>query len=207
MAGQLAHAAVLPQPVNTMRAAMRFVVVLVCAISLFPSLAQAARAYEPSFAYERDHKSIVVASDGSYRLTQDRTVRIQTAAGIDSEGIANVYYNADRQEVESIQAWTIQPDGTQIEVSKDAIHTRDDSEGEGATSISDAKRKLIIFPKVQVGSRLRFIVTINCHTAQFPGHFLKGFIFARAFAEEDFRVDLDLPADKAALHRAAWSEG
>jgi len=166
---------------------------------ILPSLApvaQAARAYEPSFAYERDHQSFVVASDGSYRFTQDRTVRIQTAAGIESEGIANVYYNADRQEVESIQAWTIQPDGTQIEVSKDAIHTRDDSEGESATSISDAKRKLIIFPKVQVGSRLRFIVTINCHTAQFPGHFLKGFIFVRAFAEEDFRVDLDLPADK-----------
>ena len=143
-----------------MRAALQFLVVLVCAISLLPSLAQAARAYEPSFAYERDHQSIVVASDGRYRFTQDRTVRIQTAAGIESEGIANVYYNADRQEVESIQ-----PDGTQIEVSKDAIHSRDDSEGEGATSISDAKRKLIIFPKVQVGSRLRFIVTINCHTA------------------------------------------
>jgi hypothetical protein len=78
-----------------MRAALRFLVLLICAISLSPSLAQAARAYEPSFAYERDHQSIVVAADGSYRLTQDRTVRIQTAAGIESKGVANDYYSAD----------------------------------------------------------------------------------------------------------------
>jgi len=45
-------------------------------------VAQAARAYESSFAYERDHRSVVVASDGSYRFTQDRIVRIQTAAGV-----------------------------------------------------------------------------------------------------------------------------
>jgi hypothetical protein len=32
-------------------------------------VAQTARAYEPSFAYERDHQSIMVASDGSYRFT------------------------------------------------------------------------------------------------------------------------------------------
>ena len=46
-------------------------------MSLWPSLAQAAPAYEPSFACERNHQSIAIASDGSYRFTQDRIVRIQ----------------------------------------------------------------------------------------------------------------------------------
>ena len=56
---------------------MRFVGVLVCTMSLWPSLAQAVHGYEPFFACERDHQSIAIASDCSYRFTQDRIVRIQ----------------------------------------------------------------------------------------------------------------------------------
>jgi len=40
-------------------------------MSLRPSLAQAAPAYAPSFAYEHNHQSIAIASDGGYRFTKD----------------------------------------------------------------------------------------------------------------------------------------
>jgi hypothetical protein len=171
-------------------------VVLTLAALCIASSAWAARAYEPAMAYERDHSTYLVDANGSYQVTRETIVRIQTAAGIDSEGVQAVYFSASRHEVLSILAWTIQPDGERIPVSQEAIHTRDDLSDRSARSFSDTRQKAIIFPKVRVGSRLHYIVVIRCHTPQFPGQFMAQHGFSRLLAEDDFQLDLDLPADK-----------
>lgn len=177
-------------------AALVLTLLLVCSVSG----AWAARVFEPAMAYERDHISYVVASDGTWTLRREMIVRIQTAAGIDSEGVQSVHFSASRQEVVSIRAWTVQPDGERIEVAQDAMHTRDDLSDRSARSFSDTRLKAIIFPKVRVGSRLHYIVQVRCHTPQFPGHFRVEHGFSRLLAEEDFRLEVDLPADMP-LHR------
>lgn len=160
------------------------------------SCAWAARAFEPAIAYERDHSTYVVQADGTYQHTRETIIRIQTAAGIDSAGVQAVYFRASRDEVLSIVAWTIQPDGERIPVASEAIHTRDEINDRSARSFSDTRQKSIIFPKVQVGSRLHYITVMRCHTPQFPGQFKVQFGFSRLYAEEDFQLELDLPAGK-----------
>jgi hypothetical protein len=157
--------------------------------------AQAHQRFVPPLAYERDHQSVVVASDGSFRSVREQVIRVETPAGIEAAGVQNVFHNGARHEVESIKAWTIQPDGEVIEVAASAIHRRDAAVVSSANSFSEARQTSIVFPKVAVGSRLRYIVTIRCHTPQFPGHFMTETLFTRERAEEDFRLDLDLPQD------------
>lgn len=154
---------------------------------------QAGQGFVPPFVYERDHLSMVLASDGSYRSVREQIIRIETPAGIEAAGVQNVMHHGVREEVESIEAWTIQPDGEVIAVADSAIHTRDAAVVSSANSFSETRQKSIVFPRVGVGSRLRYIVRIRCHTPQFPGHFMTGFLFTRERAEEDFRLDIDLP--------------
>ena len=60
--------------------------------------------------------------------------------------------------MESIEASTIKPDGTEIKLPESAIRTQDEDSSGGATEFSDTQFKVIVFPAVEVGSRVRYRV-------------------------------------------------
>ena len=98
-------------------------------------------------------------------------LRVETAQGISDAGAQRISYRSSIDEVESIEASTIKPDGTEIKVPESAIRTQDEDSDGGATEFSDTKYKVIVFPAVEVGSRVRYKVTINHRTTPFPGFF------------------------------------
>ena len=96
---------------------------------------------------------------------------IETPQGISDDGAQRISYRSGIDEVESIEASTVKPDGTEIKVPESAIRTQDEDSDGGATEFSDTKYKVIVFPAVEVGGRVRYKVTINHRTTPFPKFF------------------------------------
>jgi hypothetical protein len=95
-----------------------------------------------------------VRADGGYESTTEVQLKINTPQGVRSGGSQSVDYIASQDEVLSIEAWTIQPDGTKVTVPESSIRTQDEQADESAAKFSDTKLKVIIFPNVEAGSRL-----------------------------------------------------
>jgi hypothetical protein len=164
--------------------------------SLVTPSALAEQSYEPPISVERIAKTFIVNSDGSFRETTEMTVRIETPQAIVSSGAQHVAYSSSRETIESIEAWTIQPDGTKIIVPAESIRTQDEDTGGGSSEFSDTKYKVIIFPQVRVGSRLYRKWESTVHTALFPGQFFLDFTLSPRLKVEHWEVDVTLPAGK-----------
>jgi len=68
------------------------------------------------YTYEKYHITYQVRADGGYESTTEVQLKINTPQGIRSGGSQSVDYIASQDEVISIEAWTIQPDGTKVNV-------------------------------------------------------------------------------------------
>ena len=181
----------------TLRLIARVRLILTCLAMIVaataPSTSVAQRQYQPTIAFERDHSNIEVQADGTYVRTREVIVRIESLSGIEQSGVQRVAYSSSRMEVESVEAQTIQPDGERIEVPQASIQTKEEASTAAESSFSDMRYKLIIFPKVRVGSRLRYLVKIRCREPQFLNQYLASWTFHHAYAEEDFRARIILP--------------
>lgn len=162
---------------------------LVALTSVFVSLPALAQ-YKPSMTIVREVDSIHVNRDGSTQQTSESTMRIETAQGIDSGGERKIYYNSTLEDIEVLEAYTLQPDGTRISVSPDKIRTQDAFDNSGAAIFSDAKHKVIIYPMVDVGSQLYYRYKSVQHTPLFPGHFTLSNYFSPHIRYEDITLNL-----------------
>lgn len=170
---------------------------LVILSALVPSLTSAEQPYEPPISIERNVESYIVNADGSYRQVSETTLRIETPQAIVSEGAQRVGYPSSRETIESIEAWTIQPDGTKIIVPPASIRTQDEGTEGGSSEFSDTKYKVIVFPQVRVGSRLYWKSESLVHTPLFAGQFFGTFEMSPVFRLEHWEVDITLPTGKA----------
>ena len=169
-----------------------------------PALAE--RPYTPEVTVERSIITHDVRADGSDRETTELVFRIETPQGVSDEGAQRISYRSSIDEVESIEASTIKADGTEIKVPESAIRTQDeDSEG-GATEFSDTKYKVIVFPAVEVGGRVRYKVTINHRTTPFPQFFDDVHVLSFAMEMGILRSQHQRADDSAALRSAAGNQ-
>jgi transglutaminase-like putative cysteine protease len=156
-----------------------------------PALAE--RLYTPEVTVERSIITHNVRADGGDREITELVFRIDTPQGISYEGAQRISYRSSIDEVESIEASTIKADGTEIKVPESAIRTQDeDSEG-GATEFSDTKYKVIVFPAVEVGGRVRYKVTINHRTTPFPQFFDDLHVLPLQWKWEYYEVNIHVP--------------
>ena len=81
-----------------------------------------------------------------------------------------MYKRQTLEDVEVLEAYTIQPDGTRIAVPLDKIRTQDETADAGSI-YSDSKSKVTIYPKLEVGSQVYYRAKAVQHTPEFPGHF------------------------------------
>ncbi len=128
--------------------------------------------YRPIVTFEKIADTYNVNKNGSYVLTSENVILIETEKGVNRYGQADIEYNSTFETVKILSAYTLQPDGQRIPVSKDAIRTTDDQLSQGAPMFSDSKHKVIIFPKVKVGSRLCYTYQTNAHEVDFKNHFV-----------------------------------
>jgi transglutaminase-like putative cysteine protease len=174
-----------------MHLAYRLPPLLILGIVVSPAFAE--RPYTPEWTVERWVDTHDVRVDGSDRETFEGVLRIETAQGISDAGAHRIDYRSSIDNVESIEASTIKPDGTEIKVPQDAIRTQDEDSDGGATEFSDTKYKVIVFPAVDVGSRVRYKVTIDHRTTPFPGFFSDSYVLAPQWNREHWEVNINIP--------------
>ncbi len=126
--------------------------------------------YKPSYTVVKSNSKYEVNRDASYTQYLEEQSRVDTPQGVSLLGERKITYNSTLEDVEVLEAYTIQPDGTRIVVPLDKIRTQDEVEDDGAI-YSDSKSKVIIYPKLEVGSQVYYLAKAVQHTPQFPGHF------------------------------------
>jgi len=138
-------------------------------LSLGAALWQPAQAqYVPNTTVVRSIDTFYVPADGRYKQTMEAMVRIDTAQGVATEGERKIAFNEKMETLEIQAAYTLLPDGTQVDVPADKIRIQDNgSDG----SYSDEKVMVVLSPKVEVGAQLYFRARSQQTTPQFPGHF------------------------------------
>ncbi len=131
----------------------------------------------------------MINRDASYTQYLEEQTRVDTPQGVRMLGERKISYNSTLEDVEVLEAYTIQPDGTRIAVPLDKIRTQDDVEEDGAI-YSDSKSKVIIYPKLEVGSQVYYRAKSVLHTPQFPGHFFMWEHYSPHVRYESVNVEL-----------------
>lgn len=141
------------------------------AVAFFLLLCSAAFAqYKPAYTVVKSNSRYEVNKDASYTQYLEEQDRVDTPQGLRLLGERKITYNSTLEDVEVLEAYTIQPDGTRIVVPLDKIRTQDETADDGSI-YSDSKSKVIIYPKLEVGSQVYYRAKSVQHTPEFPGHF------------------------------------
>lgn len=138
-------------------------------------------AYAPSVSIERSFTKIRVETDGSSEKLIEHSWRIETEKGVSNFGEATISYSTSNESIEIIEAFITQPDGTKIVIGPDDIYDKADDIGEGTAAFSDTHYKVIVYPQVNVGSRLTYKAKLKQHTPDYPGHFYYYEAFSPAY--------------------------
>jgi len=171
---------------------LRIITVLWLVALATPAIAE--HAYTPEVAVIRFISTHDVRADGSDRESQDVVLQVETVQGISDAGAQRIGYRSSVDDVEAIEASTIKPDGTEIVVPANAIRTQDEDSDGGATEFSDTKYKVIVFPAVEVGSKIHYRVLINQRTTPFPGFFSEAYVLAPQWSREHWEVNINIPS-------------
>jgi len=176
--------------------ACRFALALLVLCAASPSFAWGQRAYEPPISKERGLVLYVVQQDGTFVQTMEDATRIKTPQGVEGSGTGQISYISSQEAIDSIEAWTVQPDGTTIPVPPDSIRDREEDNEAGAAEFSDTRYKIIIYPKVQVGSLVSYKVRSHRSVSPYPGEFTESFVFSARVPWDLWEVRFVLPVGK-----------
>lgn len=134
--------------------------------------------YKPPVSTVLSVASYHINKDGSYRQELENLTRIETAQGVNAFAEERLSYVSTLETLEVMEAYTLQPDGSKVVVTPDNIRTLESADASEAPTFSDAKVKVIVFPKVAIGSQLYYRARYFQHTPLFPGHFFASHYFS-----------------------------
>ena len=109
-------------------------------------------------------------------------------------GATQIPYASSREDIESVEGYITQPEGTVTPVAADAIRTQEENSGGSSTEFSDTQLKVILFPQVRVGSRLTWKYTSIVHTPIFKGVFSHTDAFGPELNVAHYDVTVTMPA-------------
>jgi hypothetical protein len=125
----------------------------------------------PSEALRSWH-TYTLEADGRYVEDTDRIVLIRNEKGVHERAQVALDYTESRESLEVVEAFTETPDGRKIPVPADKILTRESPVATAAPMFADIKVTTVIFPEVQVNSKLHFHIRRTVKEPLFPGHFI-----------------------------------
>jgi len=153
--------------------------IMASAITLSPLYSTSAQeTYRPPVTQERMITTVVVHANGTHEQTLENLVRIETELGVNEHGEQILSFNSSLETLEVLQAETITPKGERIAVEPNAIRTVEHELSGGAPMFSDMKNKVVIYPKVQVGSRIYLKARTFQHTPHFGNQFFLHDVFS-----------------------------
>jgi transglutaminase-like putative cysteine protease len=148
---------------------------------------------DPSVVVERHVQHYVVEPGGAYTLTVDHLETIVEARAIQSHGQYAISYNNTLDAVESLEAWTLKPDGRRVPVLPAQVKDQQEAASSDAPMFQDTRVKVVVFPEVAVGDRLAVRYVLRRATPLFPGHF-EDLAPAPAYLNRNFLLIYDMPA-------------
>ena len=168
-------------------------VMLACVFVAFAHVAHAEKPYMPDETLERYIETHDVRADGSDRESLEVILRVDTPQGIEDDGVARISYQTSIDDLEDIAAWTIRPDGTELAVPAENIRTQAEGAEGGSSEFSDTQFKVIVFPAIEVGSRIHYLAHINHRTTPFPGYFATSMVFPPSWSGEQWELNINIP--------------
>lgn len=134
--------------------------------------------YKPPISMGASKETYVINADASVIQTSESVVKIETQSGVDNKGKRSFSYNSKHEDVQILDAYTLQPDGKKIRVDKDAIRTTGSFSGSGAPVFSETKHKVIVYPNLKVGSMLYLKMRSVQRIPTFKGHYFSSQYFS-----------------------------
>ena len=138
---------------------------------LLISTSAIARVTEPSFTTERAIFTYKINADATYELIEEVTTRINTQKTANDVPDDQLPYNAGKESIKVVEAYTILPTGEHIAVTKNNIHTRHQESSSSHSSIDDDKVIDIIYPQVTAGSKTYYKAITKIHKTTFKNQF------------------------------------
>ena len=151
--------------------------------------------YTAGVVFERVHVDYEVARDGTYVRTSEIVKRFENAQGIEAHGKAQLAFQSGTEKAEFIDARVAQPDGREIVLRPDDVHLQEAYPFPEAAVFTDRKRKTLVFPDLQPGSRAIATVRSQRLDAVIPGQFSTLEWRSPHFGSLDTRIRFTLPAD------------
>jgi hypothetical protein len=150
---------------------------------------------DPAVVVDRFIQHYVVEPDGSYRLSVELAKTILQQRALRAHGQATISYNRSLDEVLSLEAWTIKPDGRRVAAQPGQVQDQQEAasaSGE-APMFQDTRLKVVVFPEAAVGDRLVLRYVLRRKAALFPGHF-EHLSSASFYLNRNYLLIYDMPA-------------
>jgi transglutaminase-like putative cysteine protease len=148
---------------------------------------------DPSLIIEKYIRTYVVNPDGSFVVTVDNVQTIVEARAIDAHSQFHISYNQTLDDVLSIEAYTLKPDGRSIPVQAAQILDQQETAAADAPMFQDARVKIVTFPDVAVADRLVLRYVLKRKTPLFPGQF-EDLSSSQFYLNKQFQLIYDMPA-------------
>ena len=147
--------------------------------------------------FEKNHKTIDLQKDGTFDQVNELLVRLVSEQGAKGIGQVPISYSESLQSIEVLEAYTLKPDGTRMDVAKDKIFTQAAPVAVSAPMFNDVKYKIIVFPEPLAGGKIYFRVRIKQTTPLFPNHTSHIESIADQYVTESFKMRVSAPLDMA----------
>lgn len=170
-------------------------VVVVTVLLALASSAWASQPYTAGVVFERVHVDYEVARDGTYVRTSEIVKRFDNARGIEREGKAQLAFQSGSEKAEFVDARVVQPDGREIVLRPDDVHLQESYSFPEAAVFTDRKRKTLVFPDLQPGSKAIAAARSQRLEPVIPGLFSALEWRSPHFGSLDTRIRFTLPAD------------
>jgi transglutaminase-like putative cysteine protease len=149
---------------------------------------------------------MIVRPDLTATVNSTTRFKILRESAIRALGQQTVSYIESLNPLEVVEAYTEKADGRKLFVDPGNILTRDAATGLNAVYQRDAKVKTIIFPDVEVGDTLVYVLKVNRVDQRFPGHWFYHAVLPGSVPYGTFRLTVDEPKSLG-LRTATTGEG
>lgn len=131
-------------------------------------------------------ETYIVERDGRYMRDDDVTFLVRNQEGVHRNSQVGLRYDASREILDIVEAYTETPDGRKIAVKADRILTEESPLAIGAPKFANVRIKQIIFPDVEVHAKLHYKARLAVKQPLFPGYFnIEDFVDPHTVDEDD----------------------
>ena len=155
----------------------------------------------------KDDIVYTVATDGTYSMDESVMVRVNLAQAVQEWAQAYLSYSSALEDVQVIEAYSIDKSGKRLNVAPDKIVTQQSPISTAAPTFGDIKIKAIVFSSVEPGSITAFHVLKTVRKPLFAGQFSMTEYFPTTREVKESSVTLIAPASLHVQVQAVGMQG